>query len=94
MKEYLPEARGKLEKTSDEMMKLLERISGKEKVINKTFTHIIDDYKGYADNLKDVRLKSTQLSESYQKQQERLLEITEKLEEIQVRPPLTSVRTR
>ena len=93
VKEYLPEARSKLEKTSDELTKLLEKISGKEKVINKSVAHIVDDYKGYADNLKEVRLKSTQLSDSYQKQQERLLEITEKLEEIQARISPHSYRT-
>lgn len=62
----------------------MERISGKEKVINKNFAHIIDDYKVHAENLKEVRQKSSQLNENYQRQQERLLEITEKLEEIQV----------
>lgn len=41
----MPEARSKLEKTSDELTKLLERISGKEKVINKNFAHIVDKYK-------------------------------------------------
>ena len=63
---------------------MMERISGKEKVINKNFAHIVGDYKVHAENLKEVRQKSSQLSESYQKQQEKLLEITEKLEEIQV----------
>ncbi len=37
----------------------------------------------HAESLKEVRQQSSQLSESYQKQQEKLLEITEKLEEIQ-----------
>jgi estrogen-related receptor beta like 1 len=83
VKEFLPDARAKLEKTSDDLSKLMEKISGKEKVINKNFAHIIDEYKVHAENLKDVRQKSGQLNESYQKQQERLLEITEKLEEIQ-----------
>ncbi len=44
----------------------------------------MDDYKVHADNLKEVRQQSGQLNESYQKQQERLLEITEKLDEILV----------
>lgn len=62
----------------------MEKISGKEKVINKNFSHIVEDYKVHAENLREVRQKSGQLNENYQRQQERLLEITEKLEEIQV----------
>ena len=85
VKEFLPEVRSKLEKTSDELTKLMEKISTKEKVINKNFTHFVDDYKVHAERLKEVRQKSGQLSESYQKQQETLLQITEKLDEIQVK---------
>ena len=81
----MPEVRSKLEKTSDELTKLMEKISTKEKVINKNFTHFVDDYKVHAERLKEVRQKSGQLSESYQKQQETLLQITEKLDEIQVK---------
>jgi predicted nuclease with TOPRIM domain len=80
----MPELRGKLEKTSDELSKLMEKISGKEKVINKNFAHIVDEYKVHAEKLKEVKQKSAQLNESYQKQQEMFMEITEKLEEVQV----------
>ena len=80
----MPELRGKLEKTSDELSKLMEKISGKEKVINKNFAHIVDEYKVHADKLKDIKQKSGQLSESNQKQQEMLLEISEKFDEVQV----------
>jgi estrogen-related receptor beta like 1 len=83
VKEYLPEARGKLEKTSDELLKIMEKISGKEKVINKNFAHIIEEYKVHAENLKDVRQKSDQLNDNNQKQLILLNEITDKLEVIQ-----------
>lgn len=84
MKESLPEVRSRLEKTSDELTKIMEKISGKEKVINKNFAHIVDDYKVHAERLREANQKSAQLSEVYQKQQEMLLEITEKLDDVQV----------
>lgn len=80
----MPEVRGKLEKTSDELTRLMEAISGREKVINKNFAHIVEEYKVHAEHLKEVKQRSTQLSENYQKQQEILLEITERLEDVQV----------
>lgn len=86
----MPEVRSKLEKTSDELSRLMEKISGKEKVINKNFAHIVEEYRGHAEELKEVKQRSTQLSENYQKQQEILLEITERLEDVQVIPPRVS----
>lgn len=84
MKKQLPEVRSKLEKTSDELSGLMEKISGKEKVINKNFAHVVEEYKVHAEELKEVKQRSSQLSETYQKQQEMLSEITERLEEVQV----------
>eukprot|EP00826_Nyctotherus_ovalis_P034732 TRINITY_DN2915_c0_g1_i14.p4 TRINITY_DN2915_c0_g1~~TRINITY_DN2915_c0_g1_i14.p4 ORF type:complete len:146 (+),score=73.12 TRINITY_DN2915_c0_g1_i14:1000-1437(+) len=81
----MPEVRSKLEKTSDELSRLMEKISGKEKVINKNFAHIVEEYRGHAEELKEVKQRSTQLSENYQKQQEILLEITERLEDVQTK---------
>lgn len=80
----LPDVRSKLEKTSDEMTRIMEMITGKEKVINKNFAHIVDEYKVHADQLKEVKQQTAQLNENYQKQQEILLEITERLEDVQV----------
>lgn len=80
----MPDVRVKLEKTSDELSKLMEKISGKEKVINKNFAHIVEEYKVHAEELKEVKQRSSQLSENYQKQQEVLQEITERLEKVQV----------
>eukprot|EP00826_Nyctotherus_ovalis_P034734 TRINITY_DN2915_c0_g1_i4.p1 TRINITY_DN2915_c0_g1~~TRINITY_DN2915_c0_g1_i4.p1 ORF type:complete len:195 (+),score=81.96 TRINITY_DN2915_c0_g1_i4:806-1390(+) len=85
VKKLMPEVRSKLEKTSDELSRLMEKISGKEKVINKNFAHIVEEYRGHAEELKEVKQRSTQLSENYQKQQEILLEITERLEDVQTK---------
>jgi predicted nuclease with TOPRIM domain len=84
VKKLLPDVRSKLEKTSDEMTRIMEMITGKEKVINKNFAHIVDEYKVHADQLKEVKQQTAQLNENYQKQQEILLEITERLEDVQV----------
>jgi len=84
MKKLLPEVRSKLEKTSDELTRIMEMITGKEKVINKNFSHIVEEYKVHADQLKEVKQQTAQLNGSYQKQQEILVEITERLEDVQV----------
>jgi chromosome segregation ATPase len=84
VKEVFPDVRLELEKTADSIMKILEKISKKEVVINKSFSHMTGDYRAHSDDLKEVTESHTDLSTNVEKLQQRLMEITEKLDEIQV----------
>ena len=81
----LPNVKVRLEKLSDDLSNALDRISKKEIVINKNFNYLLGDYKAQAESNKELRGNYNQLNESVQKQQQQLLEIKEKLEELQNR---------
>lgn len=84
IKKLLPESRVCLEKISEELGKLLEKIGKREKNINVNMNELGDEYKMQAEELKQITMKYNNLNLSVREMGEKYRELTEKLEAIQV----------
>lgn len=84
IKKLLPESRATLEKISDELGKLLEKIGKREKNINVNMNELGSEYKKQAEELKQITLKYNNLNLSVREMGDKYRELSEKLEAIQV----------
>lgn len=82
IKKTLPDARVKLEKMSEKLIKILEKISQREKGINVNMNDMGTEYKARAEDLKTSLSKYHDLEKSVKDKKEELRKVTEKYDQI------------
>lgn len=82
IKTILPDARGKLERMSDNLGKILEKISKRERGINVNMNELGTEYKAKAENLKTIVNRYNELNTIVKEYTEKYKEITEKTDAI------------
>lgn len=82
IKKTLPDARVKLEKMSEKLVKILEKISQREKGINVNMNDMGAEYKTRAEDLKVSLAKYHDLEKSVKDKKEEFRKVTEKYDQI------------
>jgi estrogen-related receptor beta like 1 len=82
VKKLLPDARTKLEKQSDALSKILEKVQKRERSINTNMTDLGTEYKAKAEELKKIATRYNELNKVVKEMGEQYKQIAEKLEQI------------
>lgn len=82
IKKSLPDARGKLERMSENLSKVLEKITGREKRINVNMNELGTEYKAKAEDLKVNLTRYHELEKSVKEKREDLRKVSEKYDAI------------
>jgi len=82
IKKTLPDARGKLERMSENLGKVLEKITKREKGINVNMNELGTEYKAKADALKGNLTRYHELEKSVKEKREELRKVSEKYEQV------------
>jgi len=82
IKKSLPDARGKLERMSENLGKVLEKITGREKRINVNMNELGTEYKAKAEDLKVNLTRYHELEKSVKEKREELRKVSEKYDAI------------
>mmetsp|Transcript_137967 Transcript_137967/g.195244 ORF Transcript_137967/g.195244 Transcript_137967/m.195244 type:complete len:151 (+) Transcript_137967:48-500(+) len=78
----LPDARSTLERTSENLAKILEKISKKERGINVNMNELGTEYKAKAEDLKTIVNRYNELNNIVKEYREKYKEITDKYESV------------
>mmetsp|Transcript_37968 Transcript_37968/g.34003 ORF Transcript_37968/g.34003 Transcript_37968/m.34003 type:complete len:245 (+) Transcript_37968:375-1109(+) len=80
VKKLIPDARSTLEKTSENLAKLLEKISKKERGINVNMNELGTEYKAKAEELKTIVNRYNELNNIVKEYREKYKDLTDKYE--------------
>ncbi|KAM3136716.1 hypothetical protein pb186bvf_011161 [Paramecium bursaria] len=83
IKAVLPEARGKLEKVSDELSEVLDRISKREQTINDSMNDQVKDFKRKNEDYRNIEAQYKNLNNAIKEMSEQYRQIDEKYNMVQ-----------